>query len=59
MTKHPYKPIESGISGDIFIIKEGLRIKKLGLFHSLEDARIKCDELNFIERVEEMIDGSN
>ena len=55
MTKHPYKPIESGISGDIFIIKAGLRIKKLGLFHSLEDARIKCDELNFIERVEGII----
>ena len=55
MTKHPYKPIESGISGDIFIIKAGLRIKKLGVFHSLEDARIKCDELNFIERVEEIV----
>ena len=43
--KYPYKAVESHW-GDIFIIKAGLRIKKLGTFHSLSEAQVKCDELN-------------
>ena len=43
---HPYKPMESALTGDIFIIKSGLRQKKYGMFHSKQLARIKCNELN-------------
>ena len=43
---HPYKPMESALTGDIFIIKSGLRQKKHGTFHSRELAQLKCNELN-------------
>ena len=43
---YPYKPMESALTGDIFIIKLGLRQKKYGTFHSKELAQLKCNELN-------------
>lgn len=43
---HSYKPMESALTGDIFIIKSGLRQKKFGTFHSKQLAQLKCNELN-------------
>ena len=50
---HQYKPMESALTGDIFIIKSGLRQKKYGTFHSKQLAQLKCNELNIGINIDE------